>query len=124
MSVETVRALPEPLAAALNAYRDRCWRGGDCVPERIVVEQAVDEYVAQTVSAALDKVLPAPRPNDDVDAWLREQTDCADRMAHEYATNENGTELSNRCESEYWANEARMFRLVRERLAAVRGAGR
>ena len=102
------RPLPDSLTRALNAYRDRCWRGGDPTPERMCVEREIENHVAEMVSAALDRVMP-PTPDDNaLREFLEDLAQDAERQADLYA--------HSRAVQEDWANHARMFRVVLERL--------
>lgn len=110
-----VPAFPSALVTAMDNYRDRCRRGGDSVPERVALETAIHDYAAALVLRALDVAMPE-RPGDDaVLLWLDESIITA-TYAERYECEHAGRCIGARSESEFWAREGRMLRVIRERL--------
>jgi hypothetical protein len=116
MTTDTVRALPDSLTHALNAYRDRCWRGGDPTPERMVVEQEIEHHTTAMVSAALDRVMPPHLPDDELRATLELFAVDAEQQAKGYWGHLGSDAVACRQDQEGWANHARLFRDVIQRL--------
>ena len=112
---EQVLALPDALVRALNAYRDRCWRGGDPTPERLCVEQEIANYVNGMISTALDRAIPEVVSDDEVARFLAEEIQIHDEGAAHYAL-EKSSAIDSRQWSEFHAKEARVLRTIRERL--------
>lgn len=118
MIVEDVaHSFPESLTRAIDAYRDRCRRGGDSTPERVALEVAIGEYAGEKILGVLNVILPERPADHELLAWVDEAIATAVSEQAHYA------EMSKlipceRADAEWWAREARMLRIIRERIIA------
>lgn len=123
--VDGSKDFPAELVGAIDGYRDRCRRGGDSIPERVVLEVAIAQHAAGLVTRALEVTMPERPAGDLLLAWVDKEIAQSDEYAASHARTRRYTAEQSaeaRAESEYWSGQARMFRVLRERLMATERA--
>jgi hypothetical protein len=108
--------LTPALNAAIDAFRNACWRQRPILPARAALENAIREDVARQVSEIVDRLTPPPATDVEMAQWLGESIEAAvanadiDRRILEREPDRSPDDLA------YWVAQARMFRDIANRL--------